>query len=197
MKKIPTVFQREEGHQVGYQGRYVIQKLTEGCEWVMDYDSAAVATRKYDGTCMMFDGINWWARREVKPGKPTPPYFTRVERDVFTGKEYGGIPADDSDYRRYFYEALTALTAHWPSPAAGTYELIGPKVNGNPEKTTGHHLIRHADAETVTDVDRSWGGIFWQVRMLFETRGWEGLVFHHPDGRMAKIKFKDYRPETT
>lgn len=24
-------------------------------------------------------------------------------------------------------------------------------------------------------------------------RGWEGIVWHHPDGRMAKLKARDFR----
>ena len=26
---------------------------------------------------------------------------------------------------------------------------------------------------------------------LHEAHGWEGLVYHHPDGRMAKMKARD------
>jgi hypothetical protein len=43
-------------------------------------DGEGVATRKYDGTCVMFDGDGWWARREVKPGKTAPAGFV-ADRD--------------------------------------------------------------------------------------------------------------------
>jgi len=30
------------------------------------------------------------------------------------------------------------------------------------------------------------------IRTFLEHAGWEGIVFHHPDGRMAKIKGRDF-----
>jgi hypothetical protein len=65
---------------------------------------------------------------------------------------------------------------------------VGPKVQGNPEKFAQHELVRHDFAEGVGNLDRSFDGI---KDFLSET-DWEGIVFHHPDGRMAKIKSKDF-----
>ena len=58
MKKIPTVFARDPETNL----RYVKDEVTPGCEWV--FAGEGVATRKYDGTCVMFDGDGWWARRQ-------------------------------------------------------------------------------------------------------------------------------------
>ena len=72
----------------------------------------------------------------------------------------------------------------------GTYELIGPKVNGNPENVTKHLLERHATADVWVGFPRDHDGIRdWLTSPEF---GWEGVVFHHPDGRMAKIKKRDF-----
>ena len=54
-------------HQLLLTGDHVLPEITPGCEWVIAGEG--VATRKYDGTCVMYDGDEWWARREVKPGK--------------------------------------------------------------------------------------------------------------------------------
>lgn len=58
MQKIPTMFVRDPDNM-----RYVIDEVTPGCEWVLAGEGTP--TRKYDGTCVMFDGAEWWARREV------------------------------------------------------------------------------------------------------------------------------------
>jgi hypothetical protein len=49
-------------------------------------------------------------------------------------------------------------------------------------------LLLHETAETAPSPDRSFAGI----RELLDSRDWEGIVFHHPDGRMAKIKKRDF-----
>lgn len=194
MKKIPTVFQRDVHHPGGAAGRYVTTRVTQGCEWVLDGEG--VATRKYDGTCFMFDGTDWWARREVKPGKLVPPGFVQVHLDQITGKVTGWLPAAQSDYREYFEQARATLESHIDVIATGTYELVGPKVNNNPEKTVGHHLLAHADAEVIPDLARTYGALRGYVVGAFEACGWEGIVFHHPDGRMAKLKARDFKRDT-
>ena len=74
-----------------------------------------------------------------------------------------------------------------PDLPDGTYELVGPKVQGNPEHLTEHRLIRHGSV-VEDDAPRSFEGL----RMWFDKKDIEGIVFHHPDGRMAKIKLRDF-----
>jgi hypothetical protein len=50
-----------------------------------------------------------------------------------------------------------------------------------------HRLLRHADAE-ILDAPRS----FDELREWLAGKDIEGLVWHHPDGRMAKIKLRDF-----
>lgn len=84
MKKIPTLFERDwEGDR-----SRVLPSVAPGCEWVLAGEG--VATRKYDGTCLMFDGARWYARREVKPGKQPPPNFVVSDADAQTMKVIGG-----------------------------------------------------------------------------------------------------------
>jgi len=183
VKKVKTLFERDwDGDR-----RYVLPQVTPGCEWVIDGEG--IPTRKYDGTCVMFDGIFWWARREVKEDKPSPEGFVALGTDPETGKTVGWEPVEQSTFAKWHAEALshglTGLRA-WPD---GTYELIGPKVNGNPEGEQEHRLQWHAIAEVLDDAPRSFDGL----ATYLHAHPYEGIVWHHDDGRMCKIKRRDFR----
>ena len=182
MRKIPTLFVKDFTDK-----RPVLtDQVNPSCQWVMDGEGEA--TRKYDGTCCMWNEVTWWARREVKPGKIAPAGFLLVDRDVITGRMFGWEPASQSSFSAYLVEALTGLTEPYP---VGTYELIGPKVNGNPEHVTVHELICHGTAESVAVPTLTFDGIRRTLAALAQN-GVEGIVWHHPDGRMAKIKHRDF-----
>lgn len=182
MKKIPTLFKRDPDDM-----KHVLSEVTPGCEWVLAGEG--VATRKYDGTCCMFDGAEWWARREVKPGKPWPDRYQALMTDENTGKTVGWVPMADSSFAKWHAEALASNGSH--SPVAGySYELCGPKVNGNPEGFASHVLIAHELASVlyrVTSVEQAVALVKSEA-----AKGREGVVWHHPDGRMAKLKGRDF-----
>lgn len=185
MRKIPTLFVRDPQDM-----RYVTSDVHPDCKWVLDGEG--VATRKYDGTCVMYDGERWWARREVKPGKTAPTQFRPVETDEVTGKTVGWEPIEMSSFARYHAEALAnheETGEYWP---VGTYELIGPKVNGNPERVDRHELWAHAAADVLDDFERTFDGLRGAVIAHHHLVGAEGIVWHHPDGRMAKLKARDF-----
>lgn len=193
MQKIPTVFTRD----YSTVRRYVTDQVAPGCEWVFT-DRGVRGTRKYDGVCVQFDGEKWWTRHIVKPGKSTPDNFSVIEHDDTTGNTVGWIPAEQSGYAKYIRKAIDEAEGDIEEPGTwpvGTYELVGPKVNGNPERYEHHWLLLHSTAEicmrgtiTVDDVRE-------MVLMLKRKENQEGIVFHHPDGRMAKIKARDFAPE--
>lgn len=185
MKKIPTVFVRDPENL-----RYVTREVHPECQWVLDGEG--VATRKYDGTCVMFDGEYWWARREVKPGKHKPHDYQEIATDQVTGKTVGWEPAEQSAFSRFLDEAIAFHEQsgdHW---ATGTYELVGPKINGNPERAGQHELWAHASAEVLDDFERTYDGVRAAVIAHHRLGGVEGIVWHHPDGRMAKLKAQDF-----
>jgi hypothetical protein len=132
----------------------------------------------------MFDGQQWWARREVKAGKSAPAGFTVVHHDDVTGKKVGWEPATSSPFAKFLDQALTSL----PHPVSGTYELCGPKVNGNPEGFDTHVLVAHAKAQELPDAPRD----FDKLREWLHQQPYEGVVWHHPDGRMVKLKKRDF-----
>lgn len=186
MKKIPTLFVRDTENRA-----HVLDDVTPGCEWVLAGEGTA--TRKYDGTCMMLDDENsWWARREVKPGKSPPENYVVDNVDDVTGKTQGWEPVSQSPFAKFHAEAVI-LSFSYPS---GTYELVGPKVQGNPEKVDRHMLIAHSQAETITIPFIGPELVKRTVKKLY-LWGWEGIVWHHPDGRMAKLKARDLPHEST
>jgi hypothetical protein len=181
VKKIPTVFKRDPDDM-----KHVVPEVNPGCEWVVQGEGTA--TRKYDGTCVgigvMREGwpTEIGVRREVKPGRQPPPGFVIVQHDETTGKVVGWEPLQQSGFAKYIEEALTL-----GFPPTGTYELCGPKVNGNPEGFRQHVLVRHGDAP-LGDVPLDYDGL----KRYLLGQPHEGVVWHHPDGRMAKLKRRDF-----
>lgn len=179
MNKIPTLFVRDPDNRAG-----VLDQVNPGCEWVIRGEG--IATRKYDGTCVWLDDDGaWWARREVKPGKDRPAGFVFVSADPMTGKEMGWEPIEQSSFAKYHAEAA----GRWRIDTSGTYELCGPKINGNPEGLVNHVLIAHAEATVLIAAPRT----FSLLPSYLLNTDIEGIVWHHPDGgRMCKIKKRDF-----
>ena len=176
MKKIPTLFQRNPNNM-----RELLTVPHPACSWV--FRDEGIATRKYDGTCVKIEGGKYFKRRELKESQQAPEGFVEVGVDEETGKRVGWVPVDAQSKDNQWH--MAAFSDSLPD---GTYELCGPKVQGNPENFTDHRLVRHADAERLINVPRTFDGL----REWLASRGIEGIVFHHPDGRMAKIKKRDF-----
>lgn len=194
MRKMPTIFIRDWENAPSR----VTREPNPDCAWV--FAGEGRATRKLDGTCTSFDGQRWWARREVKPGKTPPPDFQLVQVDDRTGKRTGWEPMEQSSWARWHEDALAIIPAgvadssrHASSEMwePGTYELCGPKINGNPEGFSHHVLIRHG-AQELADVPLDFDGLAaWLL-----VRPYEGIVWwHRADGRHAKLKRKDIPAE--
>jgi hypothetical protein len=178
MKKIVSLFRRN------YDGdRLVRNEVVPGAEWVLNGEG--VATRKFDGTCCMVRGGILYKRYDAKKGKTPPAGFepAQPEPDPVTGHWPGWLPiVAGNPADRWHWEALGAGTKY-----EGTCELIGPKVQGNPEQCVTHILVPHG-GHKLPDVPRDFDGI----REYLATHDVEGIVWHHPDGRMVKIKAKDF-----
>lgn len=192
MQKIPSLFVRNfSGPQ-----RVITQEVTPGCEWVLRGEGRP--TRKVDGTaCLVRDGclykrydrkITKQARKRGGPWnkkdfKPAPDGFTpcEPEPDLVTGHWPGWLPVTGQD--KWHVEAFDNGRP-W---ADGTYELVGPKIQGNPYSMQRHALVLHGFDE-LDDVPNDFAGI----RDYLNQHDIEGIVWHHHDGRMAKIKRRDF-----
>jgi hypothetical protein len=184
MKKIVSLFQRN------YDGdRLVRDEVVPGAEWVQAGEG--IATQKLDGTCCLIRDGKLYKRYEVKPGGTPPPGFEpATDTDENTGKQQGWLAVGDGPEDRWHREAWeafqTALSIE-DFPVDGTWELVGPKIQGNPERWPHHALVRHGYI-ALDNCPRD----FDAIKAYLSLRGIEGIVWHHPDGRMVKIKGKDF-----
>lgn len=189
MKKMPTLFIREFD-QVDINGtpkhgsKFIItDQVTPGCEWVINGEG--IATRKWDGTCILIDGGIPYKRYDAKHGKTPPDAFlpAQPDADPITGHWPGWVPLDMYP-DKWIQEALNNSVS---CLSDGTYEAVGPKINGNKDNVPWHILFNHGGVQ-LNEFDRSFNGI----KMFLSVVAIEGIVFHHPDGRMCKIKRSDF-----
>ena len=180
MKKMPTLFVREFPDK---QTVILTTQVHPDCEWVIAGEGRA--TQKVDGTCCLLSGGKLFKRYDAKHGKTPPVDFVpaQPEADPVTGHWPGWVPVVAQD--KWHVEAWERIT---PAFLDGTYELIGPKINGNPEGWHRHELWSHDYMPTIPDCPITLNGL----RELLAPWDVEGIVWHHPDGRRAKIRKSDF-----
>ena len=176
MKKIPTIFERDWDNPC----HPIIPIGNHDCAWV--FSGEGMATRKYDGTSCLVENGKLWKRRELKPLDVAPADFKLADIDNETGKRVGWVPVGDGPEDKFHREAFDG------DELDGTYELIGPKIQGNAEKEEIHTLLKHEYAERFPEAPRE----FKELSLWLSGRDIEGLVWHHPNGSMAKIKLRDF-----
>jgi hypothetical protein len=126
MQKIISLFQRN------YDGdRLVRDEVTPGAEWVINGEG--IPTLKWDGTCCMVKDNELYKRYDAKQGK-TPPigFIPAQEPDPITMHWPGWLKVGSGKEDQYHREAFQENN-RWED---GTYELCGPKINGNKQKFT-------------------------------------------------------------
>ncbi len=175
MRKIKTVFAID---RTSHRATEEVQE-----HWVVEGEG--VATIKHDGTSCMIKQGRLYKRFDAKQGRQLPEGFEpcEVAPDSVSGHWPGWIPVRDDDPSSKFHREALLRAEHLPD---GTYELVGPKVQGNRYGLTGHELWRHG--AVVVEVERTREGLLRWLEQNHE----EGLVFHHSDGRMAKVRRKDF-----
>lgn len=182
MNKIISLFQRN------YSGdRLVRDEVVPGAEWVMSREGKP--TRKFDGTCCLIRDGKLYKRYEVKAGGKAPLNFEPAgEIDPETGKAQGWVPVGEEPENAWHNQAISRGVDHAGLELCdGTYELCGPKVQGNPEGFAEHVLVRHGVMMLVDDPRT-----YQDIKGYLSSGSIEGIVWHHQDGRMVKIKAKDF-----
>lgn len=121
------------------------------------------------------------------------------EPDLITGHHPHWIKCGrNKEEDRYFFEGFDKLKEYYLNfsdnknitQIDGTYELIGEKVQGNPEQIKGHLLVKHG-VEILPDLLVPI--TFDNLKKYLEKADIEGIVFHHKlDGRMCKIRKSDF-----
>jgi len=186
MLKIQSPFVRE----VNDKGDYVVTpKITEGYEWVFE-DDTVLAIEKLHGTnvsIIVESGIvtSLWNRTA------RIPFFNKGKSFITKGV----LESFDRGY-------CELPDGQWFG------ELIGPKINGNPYQLKEHVWIPFKTYSAKHLAYTSWGkypktfesmsGWFQTLMPLYSLRIHgkeatskyfvEGIVFTHPDGRMAKLR---------
>ena len=181
MQKIISLFKRD------YEGtRLVYDEVVPGAEWVQDGEGTA--TRKWDGTCCMVrDGV-LYKRYTLKKGRTAPEQFEpATEVNEHTGKQEGWLPVNEDNPADQYHRAAFNPSGTYGLPD-GTYELVGPKVQGGAENIFGEQHVLALHGGFGVDAPRDYEGL----KMFLDGGGIEGVVWHHPDGRMVKIKARDF-----
>ena len=179
MPKLHSPFVRRK-----VDGEYiVVNEIEEGYEWVFT-DPDVLAVEKLHGTNVSIniqDGVitGVW-NRTVRI-----PFFNRGKEFIIDGVREA--------YSRKYTEFL--------SNGQHFGECIGPKINGNPYKLDKPLWVPFARLQTNYSY-KSWGKYpktfeaisewFKDLMPLFgreyDSEFVEGVVFTHPDGRMAKLR---------
>ena len=98
-------------------------------------------------------------KKKTKTKEQHPDGFVALEDDAETGKTVGWEAVEQSSF--YTYWLTRAYGGHTRSPEQ---ELIGPKVNGNPDGAQMHIVVMHDRAENLDelhadDVPRDFDGL--------------------------------------
>ncbi len=183
MEKIPTVFDRDRNFRV-------TDKVREGCEWV--FEGEGTPTEKLDGTNVRLTIRNGAVVRVEKRRNPSKVQKQKGIKDGWyvDADEFG---PDD----KWIFEAVRGTdVSDWPD-GEHSCEALGPMIQGNPLGLEHHLCVPfNMTIPIYTNVPRSYKGLRDLLQQL-ESRYSpghlaEGIVFHHPDGRRAKIKRKDF-----
>lgn len=137
----------------------------------------------------------------VPLGRIPDGFVPACEIDPVTCKQQGWLFVSFGPEDRWHVEAANAIEQKTMQPLLtppgyplgilclpdGSYELCGPKVQGNPEGLATHVLIRHG--LELVDAPRDFHGLRdW----LAARPGVEGVVWHRDNGDMAKVKARDF-----
>jgi len=182
MKKITTLYKKDPNNL-----SRVINEVDPENEWVFYQPSFVKPTQKFDGSACMIKDCILYKRYDAKKGKQKPANgIPCQDEDPITGHHPYWVPCTfGSAENKYFWQAFDSLD----SIIEGTYELCGPKVKGNPEHLQRHKLIKHGSV--VLDInDFSYEGL--KTYLSDPKNDIEGIVFHHKDGRMCKIRKSDF-----
>jgi hypothetical protein len=182
MDKIPTLFERDDRF-------HVVDKPRAECAWVFNGEGSG--TEKLDGTNVRLTTRSGHLVRVEKRRNPT-----KVQKQLGIVDGWY-VDADDSAEDKWIVDAArnTDVTG-WPD-GEHSCEALGPRIQGNPLGLEERRCIPfNLEIPEYVDVPRTFDGLHEFLTTLDSRFApghlAEGIVFHHPDGRRAKIKRKDF-----
>ncbi|WNM34823.1 hypothetical protein RKE30_32865 [Streptomyces sp. Li-HN-5-11] len=183
MEKIPTLFERDDRFRV-------IDRPRTECAWVFEGEGAP--TEKLDGTNVR---LTVRTGRLVRVEKRRNPSKAQKQQGIVDGW-YVDTDECGADDKWILAAARNTDVSGWPD-GEHPCEALGPRIQGNPLALDDHLCVPfNLEVPVYQDVPRSYTGLRDFLAGL-ESRYApghlaEGIVFHHPDGRRAKIKRKDF-----
>lgn len=183
MEKIPTLFERNDRFKV-------TPAVREECAWVLEGQGRA--TEKLDG---MNVRLTIRAGTLVRLEKRRNPDKAQKKLGIRDGW-YVDTHADDPADRYLLQAAANTDVSDWPDGEHAA-EAMGPKIQGNPLNLERLHCVPfNLDIPDYTGIPLTFEGLRDHLKQLDSRyrpgQLAEGIVFHHPDGRRAKIKRKDF-----
>lgn len=183
MEKIPTIFDRGSDFKV-------VDKVRSGCEWVFSGEGSP--TEKIDGTNIRLTLRSGHIVRVEKRRNPTK---AQKHLGIIDGWYVDADPYGSED--KWIFEAANATDVSAWSDGEHSCEAVGPSIQGNPLGLDKHICVPfNMTIPSYDEVPRSFDGLketLLKLESIYSPGHLaEGIVFHHPDGRRAKIKRKDF-----
>ncbi len=193
MRKIPTLFKRDSDFKC-------IDEPHPDCDWV--FKGEGIATEKLHGTNVRLTIRNNLGAPDVfgtvvRVEKRHNPTREQKEVGILDPWYMDALPDNPND--KWMIEAAKRIVIGRPIPdGEHCCEAMGPKIQGNPLGLEEHMCFpfdltapRYAEAP-ISFVELS---LFLKELDSVWAPGHlaEGVVFHHHDGRRAKLKRSDFR----
>jgi hypothetical protein len=184
MKKIPTIFKRDMTNNGKILNEYTVDAIGL---------ALATATEKIDGMNVRVTVRNGTSVRLEK--RRNPSKLEKAKGIVEPWYTDASMSAED----KHLQEALAHTDLSAVPDGEWSGEAVGPNIQGNPLKLMLTRIVFFSlgQCPTFENVPTTYDGLRdWlkhQKSKIGVDCGIEGIVWHYKDGRMAKIKTKDFK----
>lgn len=187
MKKTPNLFLRDR------ETGLITKEVDPQCQWAIDGEG--VVTEKLDGTNVRLTVRTGTIVRIEKRRNPK-----KDEKTVgIVNPWYVDVSDEDPSDKHVRLAAQNTDVSTWGDDSY-VCEAIGPKIQSNPlclEEPVCIRLFNNPQILIQEPIERDPDNLAKKVCCLWsvlnDSCSPEGIVFHHPDGRRAKLKIVDIR----
>ena len=193
MQKIPTMFTRL------HDGK-IVNEIAPGCRWV--FSGEGFATEKLDGTNVRLTVRANEIIRVEKRRNPTAQQRQKfAQRGVRVIEPWYVDANPDEPADKHIFAAVEGTDVSGIEDGEYCAEAIGPKLQGNPLELPSARCFMFSVQLILTgiiypNVPRDFNSLreWFEIADSIYSPGHkpEGIVFYNSDGRLAKIKAKDF-----